>query len=466
MIEIVEGLFEGQVLQRASRGVSDARFCGQCAVNGPLWARVDRKGRALRGQGWRRIGRVTKGLLRGRLAGVPTGGPYAIRLCVGPSVQASKVSHVLREVWVGDVWILAGQSNMQGGGARDAALPGISPVRAFFMDDRWALARDPLHNLWNAVAPVHGGKPDGEDPGVKGVGPGVSFGQAMYAYTGMPQGLLVCAQGGASMVQWDPRHKDLGGYSLYGATARRVRVNGGRVAGVVWYQGESDSMPHGAAEYLPRMQDLVRAFRRDCRDKRLPFVLVQLSRYAGENLTPDSWNAVQEHQRRLPSIISRVSTVPAIDLTLDDLVHVSGRSQQVLGVRLAEAMYALVHSKGALQPPIALKRVRVDLLKGEQTATITVEFDHVVGKLEAAGRPMGFTLRQGDAPVRGIFDIRLAGTTVQLKTLRTALDFPDKVLHYGYGMDPACNITDSAGRPLPVFGPARIMGPRPVLPFP
>ncbi|MCE9612779.1 MAG: sialate O-acetylesterase [Lentisphaerae bacterium] len=464
MITITTGLWPGQVLQRGARDVSDAVVTGTCTARGGVWARVRREGRPRRHEGWRRIGTAARERFHARLRGIPTGGPYAVDLCVG-TPRDGGVDLTVGDVWVGDVWMLGGQSNMQGSGVREAALPGMTPVRAFYMHDHWDVARDPIHNTWNAVDPVHGGRPDGKDGG-KGVGPGVSFGQAMYAYTGIPQGLIPCAHSGTSLTQWDPAHRSLGGYSYYGATLRRFRKNGGRVAGVVWYQGESDSMTREADQYQDRMLDFIGSLRRDFKQPRLPFVLVQLARYAGENQTPECWHQVQEIQRLLPTRLPRVATVPAIDLALEDVVHISGRSQQVLGVRLAEAMYALVHPGGSLQLPIALKKVSAEVRSGDQLATITAEFTHVVGKLNAAGRPMGFDVHSGGAHYPAIFDVRLDGPCVRLRTTRTVLDFVDKQLHYGYGLDPACNVFDSAGRPLPVFGPVPIMRPRLATPYP
>ena len=72
----------------------------------------------------------------------------------------------------------------------------------------------------------------------------------MHRVTGIPQGIIACADGGTSMQQWDPARKSEGGKSLYGATLRRVQKNGGKVAGVIWYQGESDADPTNAPLYV------------------------------------------------------------------------------------------------------------------------------------------------------------------------------------------------------------------------
>ncbi len=463
-VEIVSGLWEGQVWQRNDRNVSDARIEGRCpGVSGAVWVRVVRGRQVLRGWNARPVGHCRRGRFNVRVTGLPVGGPYAVTIGVG---SGRGPTLTVGEIRVGDVWILAGQSNMQGSGRRIGALAPHPEVRAFYMDDRWAVACDPLHNLWNAVDPVHGGRPDGRDDGGKGVGPGLSFGQSMFARTGIPQGLIACAHGGTSMPQWDPMHKDLGGLSLYGAMCRRVHKNGGRVAGVIWYQGESDAMQHQVEVYAERMHQWIAAVRREFRSPRLPMVMVQLARYAGENQVAADWNAIQDIQRRLPERIRHLATVPAIDLLLDDGVHVAGLSHQELGRRMAEAMDAMIRPGRGAVPPIAFKQVRLVIPPNENQATIEVTYDHVVGGLIAPGRPIGFTIMADGKPVPAIYDIRLSGSKVLLKTSRSILDFVGRSLHYGAGLDPACTITDTAGRPLPVMGPIALCGNRTASRFP
>src|ERR1019366_889897 len=109
--------------------------------------------------------------------------------------------------------------------------------------------------------------------------------------TGVPQGILACAQGGTTMTQWDPALRDQGGRSLYGAMIRRFRTHGGRVAGLIWYQGESDANVKAGPRYIRRMRRFVQAVRRDARAPRLPVVVVQLAR-AAAGVEAKWWNAI------------------------------------------------------------------------------------------------------------------------------------------------------------------------------
>jgi sialate O-acetylesterase len=465
-MDIREGLFDGMVLQRTPAGVCDVVVTGRCTAGGIVRVRVTARGKVLKGLANVRVGRAAGGRFTARIRGIPVGGPYAVTLSIADGKGEARDSAEVRDVYVGDVWLLGGQSNMQGVGILADRLPPRKEVRAFYMNDRWAPAEDPIHNLWEAVDPVHGATGAPASPPITGVGPGVAFGQDMLAATGVPQGLIACAHGGTSMSQWDPKLKKLGGKSLYGAMVRRFKKNGSRVAGVVWYQGCSDASPEAAAVYTRRMKALIRAMRRDFGDKRLPVVLVQIARVVGrDGFSAAAWNSIQDQQRRLPEVIDRVATVPAIDLELDDLIHISGKSQHVLGRRLAQAMRVLIQGRKAGKPPIALKSVST--LKdpaGRAMDCVVVEFENVEGRLLAPGRATGFAL--GDpTPFSCILRTDLAGSRAILHTTMQEADLAPLQVYYGYGCDPYCNITDAAGRSLPVFGPVAVGTPRALTPF-
>ena len=103
------------------------------------------------------------------------------------------------------------------------------------------------------------------------------------------------------MEQWNPAKKDEGGNSLYGSMMRQFQLAGGKVKGVLWYQGESDAIGGDAWKSYPQVfSDFIAAVRSDFGQPELPFYFVQIGRFvrAGD---PKGWNAVQEAQRRSPS---------------------------------------------------------------------------------------------------------------------------------------------------------------------
>lgn len=456
-MRILAGLTDHQVLQRNAENVCETVI--ECAgeLAGDLMVHVSQDGETLDGWEWRTVGEVSAGECECLVSGIPVGGPYNISLRIGDTEGVS-----FRDVLVGDVWILGGQSNMQGIGLIEDAAKPHPQVRAFYMNDQWATAEDPIHNLWDAVDPVHthlnGGTPCKRNPAV-GVGPGVAFGQAMYELSGVPQGLIPCAHGGTSMSQWSPESKDKNGDSLYGAMLRRFWKNGQRVAGVVWYQGCNDTVDGEFDFYTERMVQFVSEIRRDIDKPRLPFAMVQLATwfwptgFTGTNIS--GWNSIREQQRLLAEKVEDLVVVPAIDLELDDPIHISGREQQRLGHRLAEAMWTLSGEDNASEPPITVGAV--NFLKADYPV-IEISMNHVMGRLKSTGKPTGFTVTdtQGN-PLPAIFRTELQGSRILLHTsIRQEIEISEFDLYYGFGPAAYCNIVDEGNRSLPAFGPIRV----------
>ena len=386
-------------------------------------------------------GKARVSLGSGETVELPTGGPY----------EAGGAKNIL----VGDLWALAGQSNMEGS-ADLVDLEAPHPrVHSFQSREEWAAAEEPLHWLNESPRPVHHAlsgmeMPDSPAPRdsarAKGAGLGLTFAKAMVEATGVPIGLIPSAHGGTSMQQWEPSRKNLGGGSLYGATLARVQAVGGKVAGILWYQGESDSNPTDAAVYERRMADLVQSFRSDLGQPDLPFLFVQLGGFVTDPAVDlvRGWNSIRESQRTLAQTIPHSAVVSAIDLGLDDGIHIDTAGLKTLGCRLAAAALG--------RPAPSLKSAIYD----PAARQIRVAFDGVQGKLIVLGRPAGFSLRDADGretPL--IYKTELSGNDA---ILRLNDDPSPAVLNlwYGYGLYPYCNITDADGAAIPAFGPVRV----------
>lgn len=452
---INNGLFDHCVLQRTAFGTSAAEFDGASTQNGVVTVCVASGGRALVPWKDKLVGEAGGGSLRGCIKGLPTGGPYTIELSVRDKRGAVRDALRVTDVLVGDLWLLAGQSNMQGLGSLGKPHKPLAQVRAFYLNDEWDVARDPLHTLWCAVDAVYGGKPGmprEPAPTDRVVGPGVSFGHCLWRRCGEPQGLLPCALGGTAISDWDPARIRQAGKSLYGAMLRRVRKNGGRVAGVLWYQGCSDAEAAKAPFFARRTSRFIEALRSDLGNPLVPVVLVQIARDHFLR-DPAPWNSIQEQQRLLAERIYRCSLVPTIDLAVDDPVHIAAADQRRLGKRLAYAMEVLRKGARAGKKPISLKCVRLRPDPKWEGTEIVLEFSNVVGRLGAPGRVNGFHIATGNPSWPAIHHARCDRNRVILSTRILAADLRRRSLHYGCGISPYCNVTDEADRSLPVFGP-------------
>jgi len=467
-MRIEKGLFDGHVLQRRIGGAR-AAISGSCAAEGPVIATVRGEGGVLPQYHERAIGRADGGRFHGVLNRLPAGGPYAVTLACG----CEKV--LVRDVFVGDLWLLAGQSNMEGCAIIERVPEPHPQVRCFTMGRRWKMACDPLHLRDESPDFVHGGNGIAAADRLprrakRGGGLGVHFGRLMHAYTGVPQGVIATAQGGSSLQQWSPDLRDLGGHSLYGSMWLSLQAVGQPLAGVLWSQGESESLPHLSRAYTPHMCGLVNSLRRDLEQPKLPWLIVQTGRFIkGETYSesawpdPTSWNLIQEQQRLLPKVVSCCAIVPSVDLELDDLVHLGSDALSILASRLANVATHLVFGDKSAGREISPAEIRFHKASRPYGPQITVDFDGVAGGLHSAGPVRGFTLIQANGnPVACIHRVTLDGSRVLIHLI--GMPSPGSKLIYGYGLDPFCNLEDDRGMAVPVFGPlpiSKLAGSRP-----
>jgi type 1 glutamine amidotransferase len=442
----------------------------------------------------------------GKLVGVPVGGPYTINCSIKNGAGA--VSHInVGSIFVGDLWVLAGQSNMEGVGDLVDVTPPHPQVMMLGMDGKWTQAEEPLHWLVDSPDPVHSGDPKTREQRSaqthksrsRGAGLGLPFAEAMVQETGVPIGLVICAHGGTSMEQWNPAKKDEGGKSLYGSMMRQFQLAGGKVKGVLWYQGESDASGEAAKKYAQVFARFIAAVRSDFGQPELPFYFVQIGRFvrAGD---PSGWKTVQEAERLLPERVPNTAVVSVIDLELDDAIHVGTQGLKRAGHRLARiAQRELFGQVGAATPTL-------DHLARGPNNTLVVKLKGVnmvgpggrpagfrptgammgmgmgpaaqptgpglggrsmgpVPSYNSAGEPTqfglkperhiaGFSIRREDGTEVPIVLEACVGKARDTVVLKLAAAVPPKAaLWYGYGFDPYCNLTDGLDMAVPAFGP-------------
>ncbi len=456
-MKILYGLADGALLQRDDKGFCDCLFA------------VETTGKLSCDKG--ELTKQDDGSYS--LTGIPAGGPYTLTLSDDESVETLTI-------WVGDLWLLGGQSNMEGAGRYTAQeeWEHVHPdpaVRAYYSDNRWDGAVPLLHEPWSSVdacqkevwansqknSPWASDKPAFESHGVpkQGVGPGIYFARKMKEITGVPQAVIPCALGGSGMGQWNPAGSD----NLYTAMISRVQRTGGKVRGLFWYQGCSETYPDGVKNFHGTMVHFVEALRRDCGDPTLPFVQVQIAK---NNLHWNStvasgrlWEGIREEQRTLDTVIPYMDTISAIDLPMEDLIHLSTDAHKVLGVRGALSMAHLCGFGGAPAPKLASMEVGVDECVPFR-ARLALRYENVT-ELTAVGVPAGFTITAEPdelvlMPSIGIARVRLDGDTVYLYTEVTEDELKTRYVRYGYLNMGTCTIVDKNGHGLPATGPLAV----------
>mgnify|MGYP003319654152 CR=1 FL=1 len=205
-------------------------------------------------------------------------------------------------VLVGEVWILAGQSNMQYGlggvdgwaDARARSAKGELSALRFFRPDQESRSPTPLADLkagaWHATT-------DTEAFGRLSAA-GFHFAEALLPALKVPVGLVNIPRGGTQMFQW----VDEATFASDGRFAACLKAKGkkkapcedwnGKVAplaglavrGVVWYQGESDSWnPYPSSNFAPMLEKMIACWRKAWGNPDLPFVIAQLPSMAANH---------------------------------------------------------------------------------------------------------------------------------------------------------------------------------------
>lgn len=409
------------------------------------------------------------------LSGIPVGGPHTITL-------TDEENSITLNIWVGDLWILAGQSNMEGAArpdAQDVALkanPDPS-LRGYYLDNRWDAAVPILHEpwlsvdacqretfenyqittVWKSKLPPHlsHGKPE------IGVCSGLFFAQRMKELTGVPQGVIPCAMGGSHLRAWQPQ--DTSGDNLYAAMLRRFHRTGAHVKGILWHQGEAQTGAEDAPTYQEDMKKLIGAMRRDFHAPHLPVVIGQIAGTSLPFFCNDDcaalWNSIREQQRTLEEHIPHLTAVSTLDCSRDDLIHLSSSGQKSLGYRYAESMAWLLGMGSNRAPVIRHMAIEEDPYR-ITLAMLKIEFDHADG-LHFIGKPQGFSLC--DTPeepcrvtAKGIGRIEANGNTVCLYTEYSLDAMKEKFLCYGCGIDPNGNLVTEGNQAVLAMGPLRI----------
>lgn len=400
-----------------------------------------------------------------------------------------------------DIWVFAGQSNSQGWALSKAPVPSDPHIFVLDPEGRWVVAREPLNPDFYRWTPPPleanilsqrnnvplAGSESPEDflrsqqkrgSPLGGVGPGLMFALRLHQATQRNIGLIMCGVG-SPIREWDPDSNPAG--KLYSNMLTKIRNTGGRVKGLVWYQGESDALTPGAAEhYQEALLALFDGIRRDLHQPDLPILCVQTGRFAYPyNSGAHSWETIREAQRRVALERPGISLVSSIDLLLEDDIHVGFEGYRRLAPRLAEVALSEVYGLPGHGTPITLESAQL-LAPESWRPMIRVKFRGVSGNLRSEGRPNGFEIRvpgpqedpgahypaapSPDVPLYSVYRVDFDPKDPSVLILGLFDASPILLGHhhpicgpleviYSPGLNPYSNIHDDRDIAVPAFGP-------------
>ncbi len=209
------------------------------------------------------------------------------------------------------------------------------------------------------------------------------------------------------------------------------------IRGVIWYQGESNSLLNRASWYDRIFPTMIQDWRACWSEGDFPFLFVQIANFTSTTL--EDWPTVREAQRKTLALRNTAMAV-TIDIVNPDDVHPIDK--QDVGARLAVAARAVAYGeKIEYSGPL----YRVSAKEGK---SIRIWFDHAEsGVIARHGKPTGFEI----AGVDGKFvpaDAQIEGATI----LVSSPNIQDpKSVRYGWSNSPECNLYNKEGLPASPF---------------
>lgn len=149
-----------------------------------------------------------------------------------------------------DLFLLIGQSNMAGRGKLDSLPVKSDSILVLNKNNQWVVAVEPLHF----------------DKPVAGAGLAFSFATELLKTSTRKIGLIPCAVGGSSIDAWMPGASDKAtGTMPYDDAIRRAlqALKSGKLKGILWHQGESDSNEKAVPYYEEKFYTLLRNLSKD-----------------------------------------------------------------------------------------------------------------------------------------------------------------------------------------------------------
>ncbi len=334
---------------------------------------------------------VWKALLKTPAAG----GPYTISL-------KGKSEVILKDVMIGEVWICSGQSNMEwsvNNGTVDAAeeMPKANfPEIRLFQVNKSAADYPQIRGegQWQLCSPET----------MKGFSSvGYFFGKKLHTDLKVPVGLINASWGGTPAEAWTPREKVEMDPELKESAAKLKEVpwcpvNSGVVyngmlrplvpfgiAGVIWYQGESNAV--APATYQKLMKTMIESWRSDF-GKEFPFYFVQIAPYKYGR--PYEGVLIREQQAKTLTVPKTGMVV--ISDVVDDVENIHPKFKRPVGERLANYALADTYKRPLLgyQSPV-YKSMKVEGGK------IKISFDYAqIGLISQGGDPAQFVIAGED----------------------------------------------------------------------
>ncbi|MDR3709473.1 MAG: sialate O-acetylesterase [Capsulimonadaceae bacterium] len=444
-VVITAGLADWQIIQQDTSGHGKIEIAGEWRSSdgaaGVVEVRLafeDTSASVNQALHWTEAQTKSDGTWSATIDGIPAGGLYRLETRLNNAGRSradwSQRGDVRHFLGVGDIWVIAGQSNSAGYGRGSYSDPPEMGIHMLRNSLEWSLATHPMNDSTDTKHPVN------SEGSTSGHSPYLNFARELKKHLGYPIGLIQTSLGGSPLSAWNPAEP--GDAALFHNMAECVRQAGGSVKGVLWYQGESDCDADSARTYAYRFLAAVREWRVALNNPTLAVITVQLNRMTVPCAEDTAWSIVREAQRQVAKSDRLVTIVPALDLPLTDHIHNAPAGNMALGARMALSALQRVYAK----PVVGDAPDLIDARLVEERKTVELTFSPVVSMLSTLDDriiPFRVVDDDGDVPIVAMKCPIDIGTSTLLasaaNTIRLALGRPTHGktrVHAAFGANP------------------------------
>lgn len=383
------------------------------------------------------------------LATPSAGGPYSITFNDGTKTT-------LTDVWIGEVWLCSGQSNMEMPvkgfanqpvlNSNDILLDADEPgVRLFRIEKN--MSRTPL-NDFNIKWQHSSAETVKEFSAV-----GYQFARILQQKLKVPVGIIQCAYGGTDIEAWMTKSslKDFNDFKNPPDSAKMIKndpavlfnamlhpVIGFTIKGVIWYQGENNRV--NPLTYDKKMAAMVKEWRALWQAGEWPFYYVQIAPNVYKDYK-ENIPLLYEAQARAMSLIPNSGIVVSVDAGSQTTIHPPNKT--IISKRLAYWALAKTYGKtGIIYSSPVYKSMKITDNKA------ILSFDLIPNGLTAYDQKINSFEVAGEDKIFYPADAAIAGKTIVVKS--------DKVqqpvaVRYAFKDNAPGNVYNVEGLPLGPF---------------
>jgi sialate O-acetylesterase len=202
------------------------------------------------------------------------------------------------------------------------------------------------------------------------------------------------------------------------------------IRGVIWYQGESNSVLERAPLYGHVFRTLIEDWRREWGVGDFPFLYVQISNF--KSTPAEDWATLREQQLKTLELRNTAMAV-TIDIGTPDNVHPPDKVD--VGLRLARAARVLSYGESLEDSGPIFRQAT------PEGAAIRAWFDHAAGLMAKGGTVTGFEVAGADG--------KFAPATATIDGMSIVASSPDVAqpmfVRYGWANSPDCDLFNSDG---------------------